>query len=117
MKIARCVQATRKSPGLARSSVVGRQSRGRLRPQKERVRDRALLGCSSLPESEWDYANGYQQNQTKVPRKMRSDQGVKTVRAPRSLTWERSDKSGITQPQNLNRQYPSQNFGKQLHVI
>src|SRR5258708_27051430 len=89
---------------------------GPARPKKERVRDRAWLVCSSLPESEWDYANGYQQNQTKAPRKMRSNHGVKTVfhsdRAPRSLTWERSDKSGITQPQSLNRQYPCPKFGK-----
>ena len=28
-------------------------------------RDRALLGCASLPEREWDHANGYKQNQAK----------------------------------------------------
>ena len=63
MKIACCVEAARESPGPARRIVAGRQCRERPRSQKERVRDRALLGCSSLPESEWDYANGYKQNQ------------------------------------------------------
>jgi hypothetical protein len=35
-----------------------------------------LLGCGSLPESEWDHANGYKQDQVKAPRNMRSNHGV-----------------------------------------
>jgi hypothetical protein len=63
-----------------------------------------LLGRGSLPEREWDHANGYKQNQVKgTSKKMRSNHGVNTLfhfdRAPRSLTSERSDSGGITQPQ------------------
>jgi hypothetical protein len=63
-----------------------------------------LLGRGSLPEREWDQANGHKQNQAKgTSNKMRSNHGVNTLfhfdRAPHSLTSERSDKGGITQPQ------------------
>jgi hypothetical protein len=37
-----------------------------------------LLGCGSLPEGEWDHANGYKQNQVKgASKKVRSNGGVK----------------------------------------
>jgi hypothetical protein len=50
-----------------------------------------LLGCGSLPEREWDHANGYKQNQvTGTSNKVRSNQGVNTVfhfdRAPAKQT-------------------------------
>ena len=47
---------------LAGSSPVDNVA-SRPRSQKAWVRDRALLGCGSLPEREWDHANGYKQNQ------------------------------------------------------
>jgi hypothetical protein len=37
-----------------------------------------LLGCGSLPEGEWDHANGYKQNQvTGASKKMGFNRGVK----------------------------------------
>src|SRR5882724_9187195 len=58
--------------------VAGRQCREWPRSQKEWGRDRALLGCGSLPEREWDHANGYKQNQvTGALKKMAFNGGVK----------------------------------------
>jgi hypothetical protein len=50
-----------------------------------------LLGCGSLPEREWDHANGYKQNQvTGASKKMGSNHGVNTLfhfdRAPAKQT-------------------------------
>jgi hypothetical protein len=37
-----------------------------------------LLGCGSLPEREWDHANGYKENQVKgTSKKMGFKRGVK----------------------------------------
>jgi len=67
VKIARCVQAARDAPCPARGIVADRQ-----------CRDRALLGCGSLPESEWDHGSGYK-DQVKAPRKTRSNHGVNSA--------------------------------------
>jgi hypothetical protein len=39
-----------------------------------------LLGCGSLPEREWDHADGYKENQAKgTSNTMRSNHGVNTL--------------------------------------
>jgi hypothetical protein len=50
-----------------------------------------LLACGSLPEREWDHANGYKQNQAKgTSNKVRSNPGLNTLfhfdRAPTKQT-------------------------------
>jgi len=71
------VQAARESPGSAGRTVAIRQCRARPRSQKKRARNRTLLGGGSLPEREWDHANGHKQKQVKrASEKMRFDLGV-----------------------------------------
>jgi hypothetical protein len=89
VKIACCVEAASESPGPARRIVAGRQCRDWPRSQKQRAR--ALLGCGSLPEREWDHANGYKQNQVKgTSKKMGSNHGINILfqfdRAPAKQT-------------------------------
>jgi len=60
--------------------VPGRQCRESPRSQKASIRDRASLGCGSLPEGEWDPAYGQKQKQVKGTSNMlRSTHGINTL--------------------------------------